>query len=155
MGHSQDLKYIEKEIIINASAHTVWEVLKKLDLWREWNPFIIQSEGEIKVGNRLKNVMKNGDKTFTFKPKVLAVEAKKGFEWKGHLLVPGIFDGKHGFRIEVMGPDQVRFVNYENFSGLLSKMIMKKIYADTATNFDRMNQALKARVEEILLSKSG
>ncbi len=147
MSRNSELKYIESEIIIDALPQRIWEVLLDLGSWKDWNPFIIESEGEVAVGERLKNTMLNGEKTYVFKPKVLKVEKHREFLWRGRLIMPGIFDGRHGFRIEAMDNGQCRFVNYEKFSGLCSKMIMRKIHSDTKRNFDRMNQALKEQVE--------
>ena len=69
------------------------------------------------------------------------------------MFMPGIFDGTHGFRIEVVGENQVRFVNYESFKGLLSGIVMKKIYSDTNENFRKMNEALKSEAEKGTLAR--
>lgn len=148
MGQSQNLKSLEKEIIINASAEKVWEILTDFGNWENWNSFIVKSEGKAEVGTTLTNTFMNDGKEMTFKPKVLKAESNKELVWKGKLLMPGIFDGTHGFRIEELGPNQVRFVNYESFKGLLSGMIMKKIHADTEVGFEKMNQELKTQAEQ-------
>ena len=148
MAKALDKKSLERSIVINASAEKVWEVLTDFKNWEEWNSFIIRSEGKAEIGSTLINTFDNNGKEMTFKPKVLKAEINKELIWKGKLFMPGIFDGRHGFRIEEIGPNQVRFVNYENFSGLLSGMIMKKIYDETAANFEKMNADLKARVEQ-------
>ena len=147
MIESENFKYLEKSIIIDASAEEVWKVLIDLKSWEEWNPFIVKSEGLPNAGTHIKNTMINDGKEYIFKPKVLKVDEHKEFVWKGKLFVGGLFDGRHGFRIEEIGPNQVRFINYENFSGILSKMILKKIKAATEANFNKMNEALKLRVE--------
>ncbi len=147
MANAQDLKNLEKSIVINASAEKVWSVLTDFENWEQWNTFIIKSEGKAEVGGKLKNTFDNGGKEMTFKPKVLKAEPNKELVWVGRLFMPGIFDGTHGFRIEEIAPDQVRLVQYESFKGLFSGMIMKKIHDDTASGFERMNQDLKARAE--------
>ena len=40
--------------------------------------------------------------------------------------MPGIFDGTHGFRIEEVGPNQVRFTNYESFKA--SRRQIEELY---------------------------
>ena len=148
MTKAQKLKNLERSILINASAERVWRVLTDFENWKNWNSFIVRSEGQAKVGSKLKNTFDNGGKEMVFQPKVLRVEPNKELVWKGQLLMPGIFDGIHGFRIEEVGPNQVRFVNYESFKGILSSMILKKIYDDTARGFERMNQELKEQAEK-------
>ena len=149
MATAQDKKYLEQDIIINASAEQVWAVLIDLEAWKSWNPFIKVENGEPVVGTKLTNTFINGDEKMTFKPKVLKVAENEEFQWIGRLVMPGLFDGKHGFRIEKLSENQVRFVNYEHFKGLFSGMIMNKIYDDTKANFNKMNEALKARAEAL------
>lgn len=148
MAQSQNLKYLEKSIIINASAERVWQVLTDFEQWENWNSFITKSTGKAEEGTKLINTFDNDGKEMIFKPKILKAEPNKELVWIGRLMMPGIFDGTHGFRIEEVGPDQVRFTNYENFKGLFSGMIMKKIYNKTAAGFEQMNQELKAQAEQ-------
>ena len=154
MTQAQNFKSLEEEIIINAPAEAVWNVLVDFENWENWNPFIIKAKGKAEVGEKLENVFRNGDKDMVIKPKLLKVDQNEELVWIGRLIMPGIFDGRHGFRIEEIGPNQVRFVNYENFKGILSGMIMKKIGEDTKANFNKMNQALKAEVEQQMLAKN-
>ncbi len=147
MGYSQSTKTITESIDIDASASAVWAVLTDLAGWQSWNPFIIQSEGEAIVGTKLKNTLISNEKEMVFKPKVLIADENKEFTWLGHLFFPGLFDGKHAFIIEELGPNKVRLVQTETFKGILSGMILKKIAEDTALNFQKMNEALRDRVK--------
>ncbi|HRF20156.1 MAG TPA: SRPBCC family protein, partial [Chitinophagaceae bacterium] len=56
-------KQIITEIIINSSKEKVWQVLTDFSSYHVWNPFIISIEGELKKGSKLKNTLRNGDKT--------------------------------------------------------------------------------------------
>ncbi len=138
---------IKTEIIINGTKEKVWEVLTDFAAYPSWNPFIIKIEGQPVKGSRLINTLRNGDNEFKFKPIILDVEPGKSFSWLGSLLVKGIFDGKHSFELEELNSNQVKLTHSEQFSGLLSGYLLKKIGQDTRNNFVKMNQALKARVE--------
>ncbi len=138
---------IRTEIIINAPKEKVWSILTNLEAFETWNPFLVKSKGTVAPGARLENTMKNGDSTMTFRPKVLTVKPNEYFDWLGSLWVRGLFDGHHYFKIEETGPGQVNLIHGENFSGILSGMILKKIGEETRQNFIRMNQALKALAE--------
>lgn len=140
-------KRINTEIIINASAETVWSILTDLAAYPQWNPFIIKIEGTLQKGNRLRNTLKNGNKTIVFKPVIQEITPMVSFSWLGSLFVKGLFDGRHFFIIEPISPDQIKLIHGEDFSGILSTMILKKIGDDTRENFVRMNQALKERAE--------
>ncbi len=142
------MKSIHTEIIIHTSAEKVWNILTDFEKFPEWNPFILSLEGKPNVGERLKATLKNGKGTSVFLPKVLVVDPNKTFEWLGSLPVPGLFNGQHHFRIESIGENQVRFVQGEQFSGLLAGMLMKMIGEETIKGFASMNQALKERAEK-------
>jgi hypothetical protein len=141
-------KIIVTEIIINASARQLWSVLTDLSGYEKWNPFIIKSEGEIKVKAKLTNVLQSGSGTITFKPVVQRVEPMVYFDWIGNLFLPGIFDGHHYFQIQEISENQVKLIHGEIFSGILSSFILRKIRNDTRLNFVKMNQALKNEVEK-------
>jgi hypothetical protein len=145
-AHSRK-KEIEKSIVIDAPAEKVWDILTDFGNWEAWNSFIVKSEGEPVVGSTLTNTFNNKGKHMVFKPTILKVEDNRELVWRGSLMIPGLFDGTHRFSIENLSSGQVRFTNYESFSGLLSGLILGKIYDDTAANFEKMNAELKARAE--------
>lgn len=142
-------KQIHTEIIINAPLQKVWQIIIQLEDYKNWNPILIECRGIAKTGQRLKNVMRTkGSKTMSFNPIVTKVEEDQYFEWLGSLLVKGIFDGRHSFRLTEISPEQVRLVHREEFSGIASGFILKKIKEQTTSNFILWNQALKAHAEE-------
>ena len=140
---------ITTSIKIHANAQVVWRALTQFETYNQWNPFITGISGQLSKGSTL-HVSIDG---MSFKPQVLHVEPLKSFEWLGHLFIPGIFDGKHRFRI-TPGDNCVYFEQSECFSGLLVPLFRKKIKTDIYNQFNTMNSALKAYVErEIPLIK--
>ncbi len=142
------MKSIQTEIIINASAKKVWNILTDFQKFSEWNPFIIAIEGKPEPTGKLRVELKNGDSKSVFKPTVLAAEKNKRFEWRGSLPIPGLFIGQHYFIIEEISAAQVKFIHGEHFSGLLAGLIMKQIGEQTMQGFIAMNKALKLRAEQ-------
>lgn len=142
------MKELTTEIIINASAERVWQVLTNFSAYEAWNPFIVSSSGKAVEETRLTNQMKQGDKTMTFSPKITKVTENHRLEWLGHLWVPGLFDGHHIFVIEEIAPPQVKLIQQEKFSGLLRGIVMKQIAESTRAGFVAMNRALKERAEQ-------
>jgi hypothetical protein len=145
---AKPMKTITTEIIINATKEKVWTLLTDFGNYKNWNPFMVSSTGKAIPGTKLVNVMKNKETLHTFKPVILKAEENKYLDWLGSLLFKGIFDGHHYFKIEDLGNGQVRFTQGENFSGILSGMIMKSIGEDTRLNFVKMNNALKELAEK-------
>lgn len=142
-------KSIRTEIIINSSAETLWNILTDFESYQDWNPFIVEISGKLGKGNRLKNTLKNGDKTFVFKPVIIQLDPGKSFSWLGSLFFKGLFDGKHYFQIEELSQGQVKFIHGEDFSGIFSSVILKNIADDTRVNFIAMNQAIKRKAEDL------
>lgn len=142
------MRNIETSITINASSQKVWSILTDFEKYKDWNPFIINVEGQPKKGTKLANTMQlEGQKPQTFKPSILVVDNEKEFRWKGHLFVKGIFDGEHYFLLEQLNEQEVRLTQGENFSGFLSNLILKMIEEKTISGFEKMNMALKERAE--------
>jgi hypothetical protein len=141
------MKTLQTEIIINASAEKVWGIMADFEKFPQWNPFIVKLEGRPEVNTRLRAELKNGNRVSVFKPKVLVAEKNKAFEWLGSLPIPGIFNGRHYFRIESLNANQVKFIHGEEFTGLLAGVILNKIGEQTRAGFIAMNKALKEWAE--------
>ena len=139
---------LRTEIVIDATPDRVWGVLTDFAAYPTWNPFVRRLAGSAAVGSRLTARIKPpGGMAMTLRPTVLAAAPGRELRWLGHLLVPGLFDGEHGFRIEPLGPDRVRFVQEERFTGLLAPLVLRFVERDTQQGFEAMNRALKARAE--------
>lgn len=141
------MKSLTSEITINAGPDAVWSVLTDFDSYPEWNPFIVSIAGAKNVGGRLVvNIRPPGSRSMTFKPVVIAFEPEKEFRWKGKLLIKGLFDGEHRFKLKDNHDGTTQFQQGEDFSGLLVGMTGKTL-DQTHQGFVLMNEALKKRCE--------
>lgn len=139
---------LHTEITITAPPQTVWDILTDLESYKDWNPFVISSEGQLAVGQRLVNRLQQpGGKPQTFKPTVTVVETAKTFEWLGHLGIPGVFDGRHRFDLEPTTDGGTRFIQREFFNGVLVRLMRSMLNTKTRHGFELMNGALKTRAE--------
>lgn len=141
------MKQIETTIDINASPKQVWNVFTDFEGHEKWNPFIKSFDGEIKEGNQIEVTMQPpGMNPMTMKPKILVFDRNKEFRWKGRLLIPGLFDGEHYFKLKENDDGTTTFIHGEKFSGILVGLfggILKK----TEEGFKLMNVALKTLCE--------
>ena len=145
----ESMKELHSEIVIEASAERVWEVLTNFAAFPQWTPFIRTASGEIRTGQRLEVRMQpSGARAMTFKPKVLKLEPNRELRWRGQLWIGGLFDGEHIFTIEKITPGQVRFVQREEFSRILVPFLARSLDRDTKRGFEEMNQALKSQEEK-------
>ena len=144
-------KELRTEILIDASASTVWRILTDFDQYPSWNPFIKKIMGALKTGASLEVLIEApGGKPMTFKPKVVQVSSNKTFRWIGRLLMPGLFDGMHVFEIEELKSNQVRFTHREEFKGLLLPLLWKSLDKSTRQGFEAMNRAIKEQAESAM-----
>ena len=135
------------DIVINATAERVWDALTDFNSLPEWNPFIQQISGEVEKGKRIKVRLQPPEgRGMTFRPTVLKAEPDRELRWIGRVLIPGIFDGEHYFRIEPQADGGVRFVQGEKFTGLLVPFF-GGIIKNAVRGFEEMNRALKDRAE--------
>ncbi|MEM9566310.1 MAG: SRPBCC domain-containing protein [Actinomycetota bacterium] len=140
--------HLHTEIEIDAPTAVVWDVLTDLDRYEEWNPFIVESSGTVAVGQRLTNRMQPpGGRAVTFTPTVTEVEPGRVFEWLGHLLVPGLFDGRHRFELHETVGGGTRLVHTEHFGGVLVRPFKRSLDRSTLAGFEALNDALRRRAE--------
>jgi len=151
-AQSRDLS---TEIEIAASPQTVWAILTDLSQYEEWNPHIPEAEGEVSEGSTLTIRIENSDgSSVTFRPTVTRVVVDSELRWLGRLFLPRLFDGEHIFEISALGSDKVRFVQRENFRGLLVLPLWKKLNTETRHGFETMNAAIKERAEALVSDES-
>ena len=141
------MKIVSTSILISAPPERVWDVLTDFPRHPEWNPFIRSISGPLVPGEKLRvHIKPPGGKGMTFNPTVLAAQPARELRWKGKLLLPGIFDGEHFFRLEPSG-DGTRFVHGEKFSGLLVAVMGASSFEQIERGFRDMNEAIKERAE--------
>jgi hypothetical protein len=97
--------------------------------------------GELRAGNVIEV-----DEGMVFHPTVLVMKADQELRWKGHVWIPGIFDGEHRFVLEAHG-ENTRLIQSERFTGILAGRLTRGVIDETVDAMQDMNRALKARVE--------
>lgn len=142
------MRTLETHIDIHATPARIWSILMDFGRYAEWNPFIPTMEGKPIVGTRLRaRLVPPGQKGMIFTPTVLAADSEREFRWIGKLLIRGLFDGEHSFKIESLG-DRCRFHQSERFTGILVPLFAALgLFAATERGFAAMNGALKQRAE--------
>jgi hypothetical protein len=149
---------IRTEITIDAPAETVWSVLTDFAAYPEWNGYT-RIEGAAREGARLAvSPGPEAGRMPTFRPEVLRAgpTSEDDFElaWLGHLYIRGLFDGEHSFRVEAVDAERSQLVQSESFSGVLAGLLLRFVGDDTASNFEAVNAALKARAESLAANPS-
>jgi hypothetical protein len=145
--HRMFRRNVASEIEIDASPERVWSILTDLPHHPDWDPFIRQIEGALVEGSSLKvRIKPPGGREVTFRPKVLRAEPGRQLRWLGRLGLPFLLDGEHSWTIEPLGESRIRFVQQEEFRGLLVPFVRSTL-SNTERGFNGMNLALKQRAE--------
>jgi hypothetical protein len=134
-------------IEIEAPPQAVWAVLVDLGAYHEWNPFITSALGTLEVGRRLDlRLEPPGGRRMRFRPLVTQFEEARAIEWLGSLRVRGLLDGRHRFELTRTGHG-TGLVHSERFEGLLVRAARRSLGGPTRAGFERMNLALRERVQ--------
>jgi len=139
---------IRTDIWINSPPQDVWRVLTATADYPKWNPMITRLGGHLRAGSVIEFTNGSGPDAMAFRPTILAVHSNQELRWKGHVWVPGVFDGEHSFILEGKG-GRTHFVQSEKFTGLFSGKITQGILEETAGHMRAMDQALKVRAEAL------
>jgi hypothetical protein len=132
---------------IDAPAERVWQIVSDFAHYPEWNPFIVRAKGEQRPGARLEvTIVAPGVRAVTFKPTVLDLRPGRLIRWKGRLLLPGLFDGRHALSVDPLDDERARFTTHEEVTGILLPFLGKVMRA-SQEGFEQMAAAVKARAE--------
>jgi hypothetical protein len=143
------MKQLHSEIEIEAPPERVWAVLVDLAGYPEWNPFIVAAAGRVEAGARLRLRMSPpGGRSIALKPRATVVVEGEALEWLGRIAIPGLFAGRHRFELHRTATG-TRLVQSETFTGLLVPLLARSLDAHTLPGFVAMNDALKARAEQV------
>lgn len=149
------MKKLHTEIEIAAPPAVVWDTLVDFAAYPSWNPFVVSISGTVGVGEKLEvRLQPPGGRGATFRPTVTAVAEERRLEWLGRLLFRGLFDGRHQFQIEAT-PSGTRFIQSEEFTGVLVPLFARSLDRATRAGFELMNQALKERAERAVENADG
>ncbi len=133
------MRVIMKTVEVEAGPDQVWEAL--VGDRAGWDPHIESISGEVQVGEKIAVRFRNG---MTFKPTVTVAEPGRALEWLGRLGVPGLFDGRHRWDLEVVG-DRTKVTQSEEFTGILVPM-MGRVVSKADADFAASNAALSDRL---------
>ncbi|MBU1378879.1 MAG: SRPBCC domain-containing protein [Alphaproteobacteria bacterium] len=146
---------VEDRIGIQAPPEVIWEVVRDLDAWSEWNPTYPRAEGEIRIGNILTlDLLLPGQSTQEIKARVLDWVPNEQLHWELKLL-GGLIRTLRYIEISPLAESGCVVDNGEFFGGLMGPSLGKRMRGPVRRGFLAMNEALKARAEAIWASRNG
>ncbi len=140
---------LSTSITIDASRDVVWRVLTDFDAYGSWNPFYPRAEGALVEGESISlHAALPGGRTGVSKCRVHTVRPYEELRWASHLVLPGIMDADHRFRLVPVAPARTRLEQDETLRGLLIP-VCGSIVAQVRQGCEAMADALRARAEAI------
>ncbi len=139
---------VQTKVSIEAPPSEVWNVLRDVERYPEWNPYIQSIEGEWQRGARIDvEVILPGGKKLEFPAIIKGVEDNYELRWEAELPVPRMLVGKHKLIMTTSGDGRTSLRNEQEFRGLLVGRFTESLLRPMGERFESMNEALKARVE--------
>ena len=138
------MRSIHTRIFIEASPAHVWAALMASGAIP---PEIRDAIRELRIGQPLKVKMSSGGRSVSLTIKLLTAEPPYKIRWKGHLLIPGLFDGEHSVEISENSQRSSLLHQYENFSGILVPFLSRTI-EQTKQRFEETNAKVRDLAEK-------
>jgi hypothetical protein len=146
--NNDTVKEVSAEVEINSYPESVWKILTDFATYDQWNPFINKIIGLPTEGTKIDIYIETpSGKNRKYSPKITKVEEGRELRWSGKSSLPGFLNAEHIFTIEELQPERVRFIQREEFDGLLTRLFGKGVDTDVRQGFQDMNDALKKRAE--------
>jgi uncharacterized protein YndB with AHSA1/START domain len=139
-------QHYDTSVCIQAPVETVWRVLTDSAGYRDWNPEILQVDGLMAPGARIKvRVKVKGGAIRTLGLRVTACEPPARLEWTGGMPF-GMFVGRRTFVLTRQDACTL-FSMHLSMTGPFSPLILKSL-GDRQPDIDAFSAALRARVED-------
>ncbi len=143
------MREIRTEIQIAASPEKVWSILANFNTWKNWNPIVSDASGDAALGSELTVVMcgKDGKASQKYKPVITVFQKPKSLHWRAKMMAKVLFTNDKILELkEVSGGTNV--IHSELFGGFMVPMFWSMMKREVPTMLEKMNTALKKKVEE-------
>jgi hypothetical protein len=146
---------LSTSITVDASPDVVWRVLTDLDAYGSWNPYHPRAEGTVAEGGTITlHAVLPGGRAGASKCRIHTVRPHEELRWSSHLVLPGIMDADHRFRLVPVEPGRTRLEQDETLRGLLIP-VAGSIVAQVRQGCEAMADALRVRAEGISAADPG
>jgi hypothetical protein len=141
-------KSITAEIEIDAPVERVWNILVDLDSYPQWNPFTVRVDSTLEVGSTVDlYVRMKPNKEIVQREIVTVVEPNKKLSWGLTMGAKFLLFTDRYQVLEALGPNKTRYFTSDDFSGVLTPLVMMLYGKHIKRGFDGIAAALKERAE--------
>jgi Polyketide cyclase / dehydrase and lipid transport len=139
-------------VIIDAPAQLVWDVLMDLPRYGEWNPLAVRAESTLEIGAPVNMWLPdpaNPGELWNIQEYIVLMEPPHHFAYQRPLAENGSRDGRRDQYITELGPERCSYFTVDLFTGAGMKEHVEKHGAWVKRSFDDMALALKTRAEQL------
>jgi hypothetical protein len=149
------MKYvIDKELVVEAPADVVWQVLTDFGQYRSWNPFVLACRSSLKPGDPIRmDVALVG--TQKVEEVIESCTPGAGFAYHMKPYPLGALSSRRTHEITALGPGRARYRSYFHLEGWLMPVVRGLMGARLERGFAGMTAGLKQRAEQVWARKPG
>lgn len=137
---------------IEAPASVVWEVLTDLPRYREWNPFTVQVDTTLQVGDPVDlhiPIPGQDGQEMVVREYIVAVEPERLLSWEQRATADNKDAARRDQYIEALGPERSRYFTTDIFLGLNADQIMERFGGWVKSSFDAVAAGVKQQAEKL------
>ena len=140
---------LRSEIEIQATPALVWETLTNFRAYGEWNPYIVEAEGDLKEGSVITTTVNfPGSRERTFRRRIVKLIALQELRWNWTSLLRAVAQSEQYFKLHAVSDTRVRLAMGENLSGMLAPHGQSQL-SQIAQGLTLTTQAIKRRAEAL------
>jgi hypothetical protein len=140
---------LRSEIEIRAPLALAWDVLTNLRAYGEWNPFIVEADGELRQDSVIVTTINfPGHSERKHRRRVVKLEPMAELRWSWTALVRALAYSEQFFQLRTVADDRVRLAVGENLTGLLMPRTQHDL-SRVSQGLTLMCQAIKRRAEAL------
>ena len=133
--------------LLKLAAELIWDIVRDLSRWHEWNPTYPQASGEVRIGELISVTLAlPGQPAQDLRPRIMDWVPNEQLHWELKMM-GGMIKTLRYIEIEALGPANSVVDNGEIFGGLMGPSLGKRMGRTVQRGFKAMNEALKARAE--------
>jgi len=137
------------EVVIDASASVIWDVLADLDSYPMWNPYTIAMESAFKVGEPMVMTVRMNDLlTLSQTEYIRVIEPEYKMCWGIDTTTPELNSGERCQWLEPLPGGGTRYVTEDLIEGTLNPIVRGLFDTDLQVGFEGVAAGLKAYIEE-------
>ncbi len=144
------------EVEIAAPASVVWEVLTDLPHYREWNPFTVQIDSTLKLGEPVDlhiPIPGQQGQEMVVREYLIAFERERLLSWEQRPTADDKNAARRDQYIESLGPERSRYFTTDVFLGLNADQLMQNFGGWVKASFDAVAEGVKQRAEALYAAR--